>query len=55
MTIATKSHKKEYLALVTVATAGVLLLSAVGMLSLSSAQLPELGEDLRCKSVSGMV
>ena len=41
MTIATKSRKKGYSALVAVAAAaaGVLLLSAVGTLSLSSAQI----------------
>src|SRR3712207_4922508 len=40
MTISTKSRKKKYLALVAVAAAaaGVLMLSAVGTLSLSSAQ-----------------
>ncbi len=38
MAISTKSRKKKYLALMAVAAAGVLMLSAVGTLSLSSAQ-----------------
>jgi plastocyanin len=52
MTISTKSRKKGYLAVVAVAAAGVLLLSAVGTLSLSSAQflqgqeLPQLEQQL---------
>lgn len=45
MTIPTKSRNKEYLALVTVAAAGVLLLSALGTLSLSSAQIQ--GQELQ--------